>query len=72
MTPVGSGLPTHNSYVQFQHHIPRHPAWETEGRIVQAPVYTTMTSRKQLFSVGYFQQFTCLGLKTMEGLAVLL
>lgn len=37
-----------------------HSAWETEGRIVQAPVYTAVTSRKQLFSVGYFQQFRCL------------
>ena len=46
--------------MQFLRHAPWHPAWETEGRIVQTPVYTTVTSRKQLFSVGYFQHFTCL------------
>lgn len=59
-TLLGSGFPTQNSYVQFLRRAPWHPAWETEGRIVQAPIYTTMTSRKQLFSVGYFQHFRCL------------
>lgn len=59
-TLLGSGFPTQNSYVQFLRHAPWHPAWETEGRIVQAPVYTAMTSRKQLFSVGYFEHFRCL------------
>lgn len=59
-SPLGSGFPAQNSYVQFLRRAPWHPAWETEGRLVQAPAYTTMTSRKQLFSVGYFQQFRCL------------
>lgn len=63
---LGSGFPTQNSSLQFLWY----PAWETEGRIVQEPIDTAVISRKQLFSVGYFQQFTCLfGIKEDGGIS---
>lgn len=69
---LGSGFPTQNSYMQFLSHAPWHPAWETEGRIVQAPIDTAIWHPgNSYFLLAIFSSsHVCLGLKKMEGLAM--
>lgn len=59
-------------HIELLRHAPWHPAWETQGEIVQAPVQTSLWHPGNsyfLFAIFSIPD-VCLGLKKMEGLAM--